>query len=132
MVDQTHAKSISAQSAPVVFAALITTCGVIVSAFIQSGYFGRPTPPAVALASPTIPIAKASFLGTVEPLAESALPGRPSAGGCRELQAGYDLDEYRTGDGAVAGGEFSRTVTRCRDSFFQWPEDVRVAVGGTH
>jgi hypothetical protein len=74
MIDQTHPKTMSAQTAPVVFAALITTCGVILAAFIQSGYFGRPTPPSVALAQPTIPIAQASFLGTVEPLTE-ATPG---------------------------------------------------------
>jgi hypothetical protein len=66
MIDQTHTKTVSTQTAPVVCAALITTCGVILAAFIQSGYFGRPAPTTVALSQPTITGAQASFLGTIE------------------------------------------------------------------
>ena len=73
MIDQTHTKSMPAHSGPIVFAALITTSGVIVAAFIQSGYFGKPTPPIVAVSQPTLPVAQASFLGTVEPLAELSM-----------------------------------------------------------
>ena len=72
MIDQTHTKTVvPIQTAPVVFAALITTCGVILAAFIQSGYFGRANPATIALSQPTITSAQASFLGTIEPLAES-------------------------------------------------------------
>ena len=68
MIDQTHAKTVPTQTAPVVCALrLITTCGVILAAFIQSGYFGRPISTTVALSQPTNPrSAQASFLGTIE------------------------------------------------------------------
>jgi hypothetical protein len=80
MIDQTHTKTIPTQTAPVVCAALITTCGVILAAFIQSGYFGRPIPTRVALSQPSITGAQASFLGTIEPLAESPIEVTHQAG----------------------------------------------------
>jgi hypothetical protein len=80
MIDQTHTKLVPTQTAPVVFAALITTCGVILAAFIQSGYFGRANPATIALSQPSITGAQASFLGTIEPLAESPIEASHQAG----------------------------------------------------
>jgi hypothetical protein len=69
--DHSQHRAIRLQSTALVLAALITTAGAVTSAFIQSGWLGKTNrSTAIASAHPATPTALASFVGTIEPLAE--------------------------------------------------------------
>ena len=69
--DHSQHRAIRLQSSALVLAALITTAGAVSSAFIQSGWFGKPAASAVvASAHQVTPKPLASFVGTIEPMAE--------------------------------------------------------------
>jgi hypothetical protein len=103
MTEQNHTRAVHLQSSAVVLAALITTCGAVTAALIQTGWIRRPPPEPVASLSkqPASPIDRtaalerwsvpresteiiepsvspehttvASFTGAIEPLAERPL-----------------------------------------------------------
>ncbi|HZZ26798.1 MAG TPA: hypothetical protein VFE46_02225 [Pirellulales bacterium] len=74
MSDQAQHGAVKLQSSAMVAAAFITTLGAITAALIQTGWISKPPVALVSHMQPPAPIAKASFLGTIEPAAE-----RPSA-----------------------------------------------------
>lgn len=68
MNDQNQLRAIPAQSMAIVMSGIITTCGVVISACIQTGWIGKPTPEMVDPPQPTV--ARAYFTGVIEATGE--------------------------------------------------------------
>lgn len=69
MNDQNQLRAIPAQSMAIVMSGIITTCGVVISACIQTGWIGKPSPEMVDPPQPPV-VARAYFTGVIEPTGE--------------------------------------------------------------
>src|SRR6185369_14218954 len=75
MSDQLHqAKAVRVQSSAIVVAAVITTCGAVASALIQTGLTGKSTSSAAGGSATFAANTSASVSSPVEPVPEVALP----------------------------------------------------------
>ena len=70
MFNATQARTLSVQSSAIVLAALITTCGVVISACIQTGWISKPSSVVSVLPQPPPKTARAFFTGSVQPIQE--------------------------------------------------------------